>query len=171
MRIIHLALDAIEGSRRRRRPKVRRSQAAAITGTVILLCFSVLTFSQTPAGWQPTQDPNHLCQIAFPPTWEVTNPPDGQAKAPEGTEAVVVVGSSKRLEPLSAEWQKLYLVDRLIENTPLRVFYVTKPVGDTVQYIIDQQFAKTRCQAQIKVWRGHSENEVIQIAKTLAPLD
>lgn len=134
----------------------------------VLLCFSSMTFSQTPAGWKTTQDMNRSCQISFPPTWSVNMPPDGQATTPEGTEAVVVVGSSNKLEPLTKDWQRLLMVERLIENSSQRVFYVTKPRNDKVQYIVDQQFKGTRCNVQIVVRQGHSEDEIMKIAATLA---
>ena len=95
-------------------------------------------------------------------------PPDGQATTPEGTEAVVVVGSSNKLEPLTKDWQKLLRVERLIENSSQRVFYVTKPSNDKVQYIVDQQFKGTRCNVQIVVRQGHSEDEIVKIVATLA---
>ena len=134
----------------------------------MLLCFSSMTFSQTLAGWKQTQDMNRSCQISFPPTWSVNMPPDGQATTPEGTEAVVVVGSSKKLEPLTKDWQKLLRVERLIENSSQRVFYVTKVSNGKVQYIVDQQFKDTRCTVQIVVRQGHSEDEIMNIAATLA---
>lgn len=95
-------------------------------------------------------------------------PPDGQAKSPEKTEALVVVGPSTKLQPLSASDQKMLLVGRLLENTPQRVFYVTKPNDDTVTYFIDVQGKTKRCQAQIKVKKSHSEDEVKSIAATVA---
>jgi len=82
-------------------------------------------FSQTPADWKATQDMHKACQIAFPASWAVT--PDGQATTPNGGRAVLVVGSDRPLEPLAADMQKLLQVDRLIENSPKRVFYLTKP--------------------------------------------
>src|SRR5271165_4983868 len=104
-------------------------------------------FSQTPAGWKVTQDMNKACQIAFPSTWTVT--PDGQATTPDGGRAVLVIGSTRPLTPLAPDMQKLLQVDRLIENSSKRVFYLMKPQGDQLEYIVDQQFKAGRCQLQL----------------------
>jgi hypothetical protein len=122
-------------------------------------------FSQTPAGWKATQDMSKACQIAFPANWTVT--PDGQATTPDGGRAVLVVGSAKQLTPLAPDMQKLLQVDRLIENSPTRVFYLMKPQGDTLQYIVDQQFKAGRCRFQLTVPKGYSDAEVLKIVATL----
>ena len=133
-----------------------------------LLCFSTLALSQTPPGWKTTIDMNRKCQIAFPSTWQVNDPPDGQANAADGGRAVIVVGSSDKLKPLSPEWQKLYAVQRILENTAERVFFVSNHGDETVQYIVDQQFKGVRCNAQIIVPKRYPEDEIIRIAATLA---
>jgi hypothetical protein len=46
------------------------------------------------------------------------------------------------------DMQKPLQVDRLIGNSTKRVFYLMKPQGDTLQYIVDQQFETGRCQFQ-----------------------
>jgi hypothetical protein len=56
-------------------------------------------------------------------------------------------------------------VDRLLENTPERVYY--EPNADTVTYFLDVQGKTKRCQAQIEVKKGHSEDEVKSIAATV----
>jgi len=50
-----------------------------------------------------------------------------------------------------------------LENKSQRVFYVMKPSNGIVQYIADVQGKKTRCEAQIEVKVGHSEDEVKSI--------
>jgi hypothetical protein len=124
-------------------------------------------FAQTPANWTSTQDMSRACQISFPPSWRVT--PDGQATAADGGRALVTIGSQKALEPLSKGDQKLLQVDRLIENTASRVFYLSKPQGDTRQYIADQQFKGVRCVAQIFVSKAYAEDEVVKIVATMRP--
>jgi hypothetical protein len=122
-------------------------------------------FSQTPAGWKATQEMNKACQIAFPSTWTVT--PDGQATTPDGGRAVLVVGSDRPLTPLAPDMQKLLQVDRLIENSSKRVFYLMKPQGDKLEYIVDQQFKTRRCQFQLFVPKAYSDAEVMKIVATL----
>lgn len=122
-------------------------------------------FSQTPAGWKATQDMNKACQVAFPSNWTVT--PDGQATTPDGGRGVLVVGSNRPLTPLAADMQKLLQVDRLIENSSKRVFYLMKPQGDTLQYIVDQQFTTARCKLQLSVPKAYSDAEVMKIVATL----
>jgi len=131
----------------------------------VLQGFSVPAFSQTPAGWHDTQDMSKACQISLPPTWTVT--PDGQGTAPDGGQAVVVIGSARPVTPLTPDDQKLLQVDRLIENSAKRVFYVSKPQGDQLQYIVDQQFNAKRCQLQLIVPKAYPEAEVLKIASTL----
>src|SRR5665213_2014831 len=96
---------------------------------VLGLGCSPLAFSQTPADWRITHDMSGSCEIAFPPDWKVNQPPDGQATTPEGTEALVVRGSASPLTPLTIDDQKLLRVDRLLETSAQRVFYVAKPVN------------------------------------------
>jgi hypothetical protein len=124
-------------------------------------------FSQTPADWKATQDMHKACQIAFPSNWTVT--PDGQATTSDGGRAVLVVGSDRPLTPLAPDMQKLLQVDRLIENSSKRVLYLTKPQGDTLQYIVDQQFKTKRCKLQLIVPKGYSDAEAMRIIGTLAP--
>jgi hypothetical protein len=128
--------------------------------------FGAVAFAQAPTGWKSTQDATGSCHISFPPTWSVGK--DGQAQSPEHTKALVVVGPSSKLQPLSERDQKLLLVDRLFENTARRTFYSMKPKGGTLSYYVDVQGKTKRCQAQIEVKPGHSEDEVKSIAASVA---
>jgi hypothetical protein len=74
--------------------------------------------------------------------------PDGQATTPANGGAVLVVGPDRPPIPPAPDMQKLLQVDRSIENSAQRVFYLMKPQGDTLQYIVDQQFETGRCQFQ-----------------------
>jgi hypothetical protein len=135
-------------------------------GVVSVLQFLISpAFSQMPAGWKATQDMNKACEIAFPSAWTVT--PDGQATTPDGGRAVLVIGSNKPLTPLAPDMQKLLQVDRLIENSSKRVFYLMKPQGDKLEYIVDQQFKTGRCKFQLFVPKGYSDAEVMKIVATL----
>ena len=122
-------------------------------------------FSETPAGWKSTQDMSKACQVAFPSTWAVT--PDGQATKSDGGRAVLVFGSSRPLEPMAPDMQKLMQVDRMIENSSKRIFYLMKPQGDKLEYIVDQQFKTGRCKLQLFVAKGYAEDEVMKIVATL----
>jgi hypothetical protein len=133
----------------------------------MFLCITAGLFGQSPAGWKTTQDPTGSCQISFPPGWKLNMPPDGQATPPEGTKALVVVGSTSKLQPLTADWQKLLLVDHLFDNTSERVFYSGKPSNGKVTYILDLQGKNKRCKAQIEVNVNHSVDEVKAIMATV----
>jgi hypothetical protein len=124
-------------------------------------------FSQTSAGWKTTQDMNKACQIAFPSTWTVT--PDGQATTADGGRAVLVFGSNKPLTPLAPDMQKLLQVDRLIENSSKRIFYLMKPQGEQLEYIVDEQFKTGRCRFQLFVPKKYPDAEVMKIVATLGP--
>jgi hypothetical protein len=50
-----------------------------------------------------------------------------------------------------------------------RAFYLMKPQGDTLKYVVDQQFKTARCQFQLFVPRGYSDAEVMKIVATLGP--
>jgi hypothetical protein len=134
---------------------------------VVAMLFGTFSpaFSQTSAGWKTTQDMSKSCQVAFPSNWAVT--PDGQATTADGGRAVLVIGSSKALVPLDPGMQKLLQVDRLIENSGKRVFYVMKPVGNQLEYIVDQQFKTTRCKLQLFVPKGYAESDVMKIVAAL----
>jgi hypothetical protein len=80
----------------------------------------------------------------------------------------LVVGSNQPLTPLAPDMQKLLQVDRLIENSSTRVFYLMKPQGDTLQYVVDQQFKRARCELHLIVPKGYSDTEVLKIVATLA---
>jgi hypothetical protein len=158
-----LALTLLAPERQRYTPTMLKR----ILALVILLCLAGTVIGQKAAGWKTTQDMSGSCQMSFPPDWSINTPPDGQAKSHEGTEALVVVGSNRKLEPLSTDMQKMLLVDRLLENTSQRVFYVMKPSNGIVKYIVDVQGKKTRCKAQIEVKVGHSEDDVKSIVATV----
>lgn len=94
-------------------------------------------------------------------------PLDGQATTPEGKNALVVMGSTKKLEPMTPQWQKLMLVDHMFENSAQRVFYSSIPSNGEVQYILDVQGPSKRCKAQIFVKAGHSADEIKAIMATV----
>lgn len=82
---------------------------------------------------------------------------------------MLVAGSDKPLEPMAPDMQKLMQVDRLLENSSKRVFYLMKPQGDTLEYIVDQQFKTIRCMFQLFVPKGYSDAEVMKIVASLGP--
>ena len=133
----------------------------------VFLCVTSGLFGQTPAGWKTTQDMTGSCQISFPPSWKLNMPLDGQATPPDGKEALVVLGGTSRLQPLTPELQKMLLVDHLFENTSERVFYSAKPSNGTVTYILDVQGKTKRCKAQIEVKASHPVDEVKAIMATV----
>lgn len=143
------------------------SQKASACALVLLALQGLFSpaHSETPAGWKVTQDMSKACQIALPPTWTVT--PDGQASTPAGGRAVLVVGSNTPLAPMAPDMQKLMQVDRMIENSAQRVFYLMRPQGSQLEYIVDQQFKTGRCKFQLFVPKGYSDAEVMKIVATI----
>jgi hypothetical protein len=128
-----------------------------------------------PAGWHLIKDEAGACQMAVPPNWTVNAQLPRMATGPEMAAASILTQAGKTVRPLTDAVQNVLGVDKMLENTPQRVFWSIKPASfpagtpPVVAYHITVQGKNGTCVGQITLKQGASETLVKQIAYTVAP--
>lgn len=128
-------------------------------GCGLLVASLIATNSRGQAGpdWITTKDRTGACQISVPRNW-------GQS--------VVLIKGNGPVRTLSPQTQSMY-AQRMLENTPKRVFYVMKfnpPPGTkpSTTYMASVPGEGFHCTAQLVVQPNYSEDEVKKIIGTFA---
>ena len=131
-----------------------------------------LVLGQLPAGWKVLHDKTSACQVAVPADWSVDAGLPSQARAPKD-QGDISVGSQvgRTVKPLSEVTQKALMVDKVIENTPQRVFWTdapTKSAQPITQYHLSVPGKSGICTALISVRPGVNQETVAHIGATLS---
>jgi len=124
--------------------------------TLGLLLFAALLLGQ--AGWQTLKDKTGACQISLPPAWTILSNP-GAASSPEHMLTAVRTGL-RPYRPWSVETLTMLNIDKLVENSATRSFYVTKPTGNRalVNYHVEVPGAGNSCIAQITASASYAQD-------------
>jgi hypothetical protein len=139
----------------------------------IVLTVAINSFSAPPAppnGWQTIKDRTAVCQMAVPSNWSTILGTPGQVASPEHIMSVLLAGFKRTPAPMTEAEKHMFSVDTMIENNADRWFYATKPVSaqNIITYHVNVPIAGHVCAAEITVKIGHSEDEIRQIAATVA---
>lgn len=139
----------------------------------LILVFSIApVFAQAPSDWKVMKEIG--CQAAVPPSWTVDAKAPRNAQAPGGQSTVRLRShNSLPMTPLDSAKLRDLKVDKMIENTPKRVFYSVKPVvfdkGKPAVTVYTVEVSRTggTCFLYIAAAPGQPDNEVKKIALTL----
>lgn len=142
--------------------------------TMVVLAFPIFADS-LPAGWIALKDMKGVCQAGAPGDFKPDPNFPGLGKGPGDTLEVQVLSSPAPVKPLMEAVAKMMNIDRLVENTPQRVFYVEKPGkvkdGRTMTgWTVKVPRGTGNCSAVITVVPGGQEELVKKIAATLGPM-
>lgn len=138
-----------------------------------LLALPVLADS-LPPGWMVLKDPKNVCQVGAPADFKPDPSFKGLAKGPGDTIEVQVLSSPAPVKPIMEAVAKVMNIDRLIENTDKRLFYVEKPLkGNDGRMLVGWTVKVARqggnCSAVITTAPGGPEDLVKKIAATVGP--
>jgi hypothetical protein len=133
-----------------------------------LLLLTALSFDST-----VVKDLKKVCQIAAPADFKLDPNFPGLAKGPGDAVEVAVFSSPGAVKPIMESVAKMMGIDRFIDNTATRVFYVAKPLTGrdgktTVQWTVKIPRPPGQCFANITVVNGGQEDLVKKIAATIA---
>lgn len=127
--------------------------------------------AQPPAGWKTIKDKSGACQMAVPSEWKVSAELPSTAQAPDNSDATVIARPGNTVKPMGEPAQQALMIDKMIENTPQRVFYAdhpTKSAKPLTGYHVTVPGKGGTCVAMITMEPGHTEDEVKKIATTLS---
>ena len=134
-----------------RRQLMRRSHIAIACGVIATAFTSITAAGQAGPDWTTTRDRTGVCQISAPKNW-------GQS--------VTLIARPGAVRTLKPDVQAMYS-QRMLENTPKRVFYVLKSNDKThVAYMVDVPGEGYNCTVQLVVKPDYSEDEVKKIVAT-----
>ena len=135
----------------------------------------VSTAVAQPRGWLSIKDKTGACQMAVPPDWHINTHIPNMATAPDLSDVTISAQSGKEVRPIPEGAQSVLGVDKMIENTPKRVFWAGKPVSyppsspPVVAYHVTTPGKGGTCVGQITVKAGTADTLVKQIADTVGP--
>lgn len=138
---------------------------------IALLAVPLLADS-IPSGWIVIKDLKNVCQAGAPADFKADPAFKGLAKGPGDTIEVQVLSSPSPVKPVMETVAKMMNIDRLIDNTDKRLFYVQKPVKGFDGRMLTGWTVKVpreggSCSAVITTAPGGSEDLVKQIAATI----
>ena len=135
---------------------------------LILLTLLVSTDLIAQSGWMTVKDKTGSCQISVPSTW-ILLAEAGHVNSPLHTTTMLIAGM-RPFSKFSDETIKVLNVDRVIENSATRIFYVTKPGGNPplVNYHIEAPGKAHSCIAQISLPPNTLEDDAKKIALSLS---
>ena len=141
--------------------------------SIALLAVPLLADS-VPSGWITLKDTKGVCQIGAPGDFKPDGTFVGLGRGPGDAVEVQVYSSPAPVKPLMDAVAKAMGIDRLIDNTAQRMFYVNKPLtgkdGRTITaWTIKVPRGTGNCFATITVVPGGSEDLVKKIAATIGP--
>ncbi len=128
-----------------------------------------------PAGWIVLKDMKKVCQIAAPGDFKPDENFKGLGKGPGDAIEVQVTSSPAPVKPINETVGKMMNIDKFVDNTGQRVFYVAKPNkvrdGRTITaWTVKVPRGTGNCFATITVVPGGSEDLVKKIAATIGPV-
>ncbi len=144
-----------------------------------IVCAAVLGFASLavaatiPAGWKITKDHQGKCQYAVPPDWKVGG--FGDATSPDGKAAMNVYGSPQSMAAIKQNSGMVMPVDKVIEDTPSRYWYVYKAQGsgevdNTNWYIAVPASSNVTCIATLSFKGATTEAVGKQIVNSMGPV-
>ncbi len=142
--------------------------------SIALLAVPLLADS-IPSGWIVLKDTKGVCQIGAPGDFKPDGTFVGLGRGPGDTVEVQAFSSPAPVKPMMDSVAKAMGIDRLVENTAQRLFYVNKPLtgkdGRTMTaWTVKVPRGTGNCFATITVVPGGSEDLVKKIAATIGPV-
>jgi hypothetical protein len=143
---------------------------------IFLAAFGLVsTAGAQPKGWQLVKDKTGACQIAVPPDWHTNPLVPNMATSPDISDVMITAQPGKEVRPIPEGAQPVLGVDKMIENTPKRVFWAGKAVSfppsspPVIAFHVTTPGKGGTCVGQITVKVGTPETLVKQIADTVGP--
>jgi hypothetical protein len=141
----------------------------------IALLAAPLFADSIPAGWIVLQDMKGVCQIGAPGDFKPDGTFKGLGKGPGDAIEVQVTSSPGAVKPINESVGKMMNIDKFVDNTAQRVFYVAKPNkvkdGRTITaWTVKIPRDTGNCFATITVVPGGQEDLVKKIAATIGPV-
>jgi hypothetical protein len=144
-----------------------------------ILCAAALGFaslavaSTVPAGWKVVKDHKGTCQYAVPPDWKTGT--FGDATSPDGKGSINVNGAQQTMSEIKQNSAMVMPVDKVVEDTPSRYWYVYKAQGsaevdNTNWYVAVPASSSVTCIAQISFKGATTEALGKQIVNTIGPV-
>ena len=128
-----------------------------------------------PKGWQTIKDKTGSCQMAVPPDWHTNPQIPNMATSPDISDVMITAQAGREVRPIPEGAYQVLGVDKMIENTPKRVFWAGKAVSyppssrPVIAYHVTTPGKGGTCVGQITVKVGTAETLVKQIADTVGP--
>jgi hypothetical protein len=149
--------------------EVGRILGALTAGMLVMAAAS----AQTPAGWKVLKDKEGACKLAVPQAWTVNQQLPHMAMAPDRSDATVMSHMGKAINPIPDVVQHALGVDRMLENTPQRIFWAAKPMSykggpPMVSYHVTVSVRGGACEARIALKVGSGDGLAKRIAATLS---
>jgi hypothetical protein len=139
----------------------------------LLIIFAAALGAQVPTGWKVLHDKTNACQVAVPADWNVPAQSGWMAMAPKDQGDVQLVSQPGRtVKPMNEMAQKALMIDKMIDNTPARVFFASQPTKSAqplTPYTAHVPGNGGICAAMIAVRPGIAEDMVKKIVATLGP--
>jgi hypothetical protein len=140
----------------------------------IALLAAPLFADSIPAGWMVLKDMKGVCQIGAPGDFKRDENFKGLGKGPGDAVEVQIMSSAASVKPINEAVGKMMNIDKFVDNTDQRVFYVAKPNkvkdGRTVTaWTVKVPRGTGNCFATITVVPGGQEELVKRIAATIGP--
>jgi len=140
--------------------------------TIGLVALPLLADS-IPSGWITVKDIKKACQIGAPGDFKTDSAFVGLAKGPGDTVEVQILSSASPVKPLNETVAKMMGIEKFIDNTDKRQFYVNKQIKGIDGRMLTGWTLKIpreggSCMATITVAPGGQEDLVKKIAATIA---